>query len=133
MNFHSNFLFFVRMRKFKLKIDLFNRPIGFEQFKTFHPTFAYELFWCLFIAFLLIRMPGFISRLCTSAGDVFVLYIIGYTSGRLWIETLRIDEANTLFGLRVNIWVSLCVLLSASLYLYRNFRRGSTRKEAQAS
>jgi prolipoprotein diacylglyceryltransferase len=78
-------------------------------------------------------MPEFISRLCTRAGDVFVLYIIGYTSGRLWIETLRIDEANTLFGLRVNIWVSLCVLLCASLYLYRNFRRGSMKKEAQAS
>ena len=116
-----------------LKIDLFNRPVGFEQFTTFHPTFAYELIWCLVIAFLLIKMPGFISRLCTRAGDVFVLYILGYTSGRLWIETLRIDEANTLFGLRVNIWVSLCVLLCASLYLYRNFRRGSMRKEAQAS
>lgn len=116
-----------------LKIDLFNRPVGFEQFTTFHPTFAYELIWCLVIAFLLIKMPGFISRLCTRAGDVFVLYIIGYTSGRLWIETLRIDEANTLFGLRVNIWVSLCVLLCASLYLYRNFRRGSTKKEAHSS
>jgi hypothetical protein len=31
----------------------------------------------------------------------------------VWIEALRIDEAHKIFGLRVNIWVSILVFLAA--------------------
>ena len=111
-----------------LEIDLPNRPNGFESYSTFHPTFLYELLWCLVVAVLLIKLPGFLKQIISKQGDVFALYILGYTAGRVWIETLRIDEANLILGLRLNIWVSLVVLITASAYLITNKRRGNTKE-----
>lgn len=111
-----------------LEIDLANRPNGFESYSTFHPTFLYELLWCLVVAVLLIKLPGFLKQVTSKQGDVFALYILGYTAGRVWIETLRIDEANLILGLRLNIWVSLIVLITASAYLIASKRRGNTKE-----
>jgi len=111
-----------------LEIDPVNRPAGFESYATFHPTFLYELLWCLVVAVLLIKLPGFLKQITSKQGDIFALYILGYTLGRVWIESLRIDEANLILGLRVNIWVSLIVLLTASAYLIASKRRGNTKE-----
>ena len=111
-----------------LEIDLVNRPDGFESYATFHPTFLYELLWCLVVAVLLIKLPGFLKKITSKQGDIFTLYILGYTLGRVWIEGLRIDEANLILGLRLNIWVSLIVLVTASAYLFANERRGNTKE-----
>jgi prolipoprotein diacylglyceryl transferase len=111
-----------------LEIDPVNRPNGFESYSTFHPTFLYELLWCLVVAALLIKLPGVLKQITSKQGDVFALYIFGYTAGRVWIETLRIDEANLILGLRLNIWVSLIVLIAASAYLIASKRRGNTKE-----
>ena len=111
-----------------LEIDLANRPNGFESYSTFHPTFLYELLWCLVVAVLLIKLPGFLKQITSKQGDVFALYILGYTAGRVWIETLRIDEANLILGLRLNIWVSFIVLITTSAYLVASKRRGNTKE-----
>jgi hypothetical protein len=111
-----------------LEIDPVNRPDGFESYATFHPTFLYELLWCLVVAVLLIKLPGFLKQITSKQGDIFALYILGYTLGRVWIESLRIDEANLILGLRLNIWVSLIVLLTASAYLIASKRRGNTKE-----
>ena len=44
---------------------------------------------------------------------------MGYATGRLWIETLRIDDANTIFGVRINVFTALLVLLLATTYFLR--------------
>lgn len=111
-----------------LEIDPVNRPNEFESYSTFHPTFLYELLWCLVVAALLIKLPGVLKLITSKQGDVFALYILGYTAGRVWIETLRIDEANLILGLRLNIWVSLIVLIAASAYLIASKRRGNTKE-----
>jgi prolipoprotein diacylglyceryltransferase len=80
------------------------------------------------VAVLLIKLPGFLKQLTPNQGDIFVLYILGYTSGRLWIESIRIDEANLILGFRLNIWVSLIVLISAATYLIAT-KRGGNAKE----
>jgi len=111
-----------------LEIDPVNRADGFESYGTFHPTFLYELLWCLVVAVLLIKLPGFLKQITSKQGDIFALYILGYTLGRVWIESLRIDEANLILGLRLNIWVSLIVLITASAYLIASKRRGNTKE-----
>ena len=116
-----------------IEIRPFKRPDGYEEFLKFHPTFLYELLWCVFIGFLLIKLPGLLSRVITNRGDIFALYIFGYTAGRLWIEALRIDEANYIFGLRLNIWVCLVVLCGSAIYLFRSARRGNTSDNEVAS
>lgn len=109
-----------------LEIAPFNRPEGYEIFSKFHPTFLYEFLWCLFVGYLLIRLPGFVKKFINNAGDVFALYVFGYTVGRLWIESIRIDKANYILGFRLNIWVCLIVLAGSVVYLFKSARRGNS-------
>ena len=116
-----------------LEIDLVNRPDGYENYSTFHPTFLYEALWCLLVAYLFFKLPMFSKIFVKNKGDVFALYICGYTLGRLWIEAIRIDDANYVLGLRLNIWVSLIVISSSAMYLIRSNRRGSLSNTQPAS
>ena len=96
------------------------RPIGYAQYETFHPTFLYESLWCLTAAIILISLKSQKLR----SGSIFLLYIALYSFGRFWIEGLRIDDANVILGLRLNIWTSLLLFFgSAILLLRRNLPR----------
>ncbi len=87
-----------------LEIPLSERPAGFENFVTFHPTFLYEAIWCTFLAIVIIRLGAKFS-----SGEAFLFYISAYCLGRFFIEGLRIDRAHHLAGFRVNQWVSIIV------------------------
>ncbi len=93
-----------------LQIDEAHLPAGFEPGTLFHPTFLYELVWNLAAAALLIWLD---RRFRLGHGRVFWLYVAFYTAGRLWIELLRIDPAETVLGLRLNVWTSVVVGLGA--------------------
>jgi hypothetical protein len=51
---------------------------------------------------------------------VFALYVMGYTAGRFWIETMRSDKANHILGMRVNNWVSILVFLGGLAWFVRH-------------
>ncbi len=89
-----------------LRIDEANRPQGFADATTFHPTFLYEALWCLAAAAVLVAWD---RRTRQGHGRVFWAYVVLYTLGRLWIEALRIDPAERVLGLRLNIWTSLLI------------------------
>lgn len=97
-----------------LEIDPVHRPAGYEQFATFQPTFLYESLWLLGMVVVLIWAD---RRFRMGHGRVFALYVMLYCIGRFWIEGLRIDDANVLFGLRLNEWTSILVGLGALIYL----------------
>lgn len=90
------------------------RSVEYRDFETFHPTFLYESLWCLLLGLILIK---FSSRL--RGGQIFSLYILGYCAGRLVFEALRIDEASLIFGVRINIFVSVVVGALAALAFQR--------------
>ena len=52
-------------------------------------------------------------RFKLGGGRAFAVYVAGYTLGRTWIEMLRIDPANHIFGLRINVFTSVIVFLGA--------------------
>lgn len=87
-----------------LEIDAAHMPAGYAPGTTFHPTFAYEALWCLAGAVLLLWLE---RRFNLVAGQCFAAYIMVYTAGRFWIEMLRIDPANTILGLRLNVWTAM--------------------------
>ncbi len=91
-----------------LEIPVLDRPQGFASFETFHPTFLYEAIWCALLALLLLKVGSFLQ-----SGQVFALYVFGYCIGRLGIESLRIDSAHLIGGLRINMWVSVFIALGA--------------------
>lgn len=72
----------------------------------FHPTFLYELVWNLAMVVLIVLID---RKFRLGHGRVFWLYVFCYTVGRGWIEALRIDEAELVLGLRLNIWTSILV------------------------
>jgi prolipoprotein diacylglyceryl transferase len=92
--------------------------------EAYHPTFLYELLWNLGVAGLLVWAD---RRWRLGGGRVFALYVAGYAVGRLWIETLRIDAASTVLGLRVNLLVMAALLLGAVVFLV--LRRGVGREQ----
>ena len=96
-----------------LEIDPDN-PDAVPGAEAYHPTFLYELLWNLGVAGVCVWAD---RRWKLGGGRVFALYVALYATGRLWIEGLRIDEANVLLGLRVNEWVMGVVLLGAVAFL----------------
>jgi prolipoprotein diacylglyceryl transferase len=101
-----------------LEIPRALRPLGYENFSTFHPTFLYESIWCVAVAVLLLAIQ---DRLPT--GSIFLLYITLYSVGRFFIEGLRIDSAHSFAGFRLNQYVALVVALSAAALFTRNMRK----------
>jgi prolipoprotein diacylglyceryl transferase len=82
----------------------------------FHPTFLYELIWDLGVAALVLFLD---RRYRYGRGRAFALYVMAYTVGRFWIESLRIDDAHHFLGLRLNDWVSILVFIGAAVYFFR--------------
>jgi prolipoprotein diacylglyceryl transferase len=102
------------------------RPEGYADFATFHPTFLYESLWMLGVALVLIWAD---KRFRMGHGRVFALYVLLYCLGRVWIEYLRIDTANTILGVRLNVWTSILVGLGALIYLIVSARLRPGREE----
>ena len=95
-----------------------NFPVGMPADTLFHPTFLYESLWSLAGVALLLTLDR-VVRL--RRGAMVWAYVAWYTLGRVWIEALRIDDAEmvTLFGVtaRLNVWTSLLLLLTALVML----------------
>lgn len=106
-----------------LEIDATKRPQGFEAFSTFHPTFLYEALWNLALCGLLVWLD---RRRLLPRGSLLWVYVGGYFTGRLWIESLRIDPASLILGVRVNIWVSVAAVAFSGLVIARQVRRRET-------
>ena len=85
------------------RLDALGHPVVLGYFQ---PTFLYESLWDIAIALTLILLD---RRLRLGRGNVFALYVMGYTAGRVWIEMLRTDHANHILGLRLNVWTSIVV------------------------
>jgi prolipoprotein diacylglyceryl transferase len=86
---------------------------------TFHPAFLYEALWNVGIAAVLIWLD---RRYKIGHGRIFALYVLLYTIGRFWIEALRVDPANQVLGLRLNMWTSVIVGLGALVYFVLSAR-----------
>lgn len=94
------------------------RPAGFTHFATFHPTFLYESIWCVLVAFILLRL----EKVRMAPGSIFIAYVALYSFGRTIIESIRIDDANLILGLRLNIWVGLFVSVLSGATLFKRWK-----------
>lgn len=90
-----------------------------------HPTFLYESMWCLGVLVLLLLY----RRHKRFDGEVFLLYLLGYGLGRLWIEGLRTDQL-LIPGTQLavsQVLAGILVIISAGTIVWRR-KRACTRK-----
>ncbi len=111
-----------------LEIDAAHRPLGYEQYATFHPTFLYEFVWNL-AAFAFVIWAD--RRFRLGHGRVVALYVMSYCLGRGWIEMMRIDRVELIDvgGLRFNVWTSIVLFVAAAIYFVISARRSPGREE----
>jgi phosphatidylglycerol:prolipoprotein diacylglycerol transferase len=111
----------------KLRIPAANRPPEFLEQLYFHPTFLYESLWNVGVCVLLLVLFRQASRgrIQLPAGALSCVYLMAYSSGRVWIEGLRIDPlclfAEPPFcegGLRMAQLVSLLLIALGGLGLW---------------
>lgn len=93
----------------------------------FQPTFLYELLWDFGTAGVVVWAD---RRFRLGRGRAFALYVMTYVCGRAWIEYLRSDPANHLFGVRLNVWTSAVVFVGSAAYLM--LRRGPREEWVEA-
>ena len=100
-----------------LEIPYKYRPRGFGLFETFHPTFLYEAIWSSLLAIALMKFGR-----SWANGATFAIYIAGYSLGRFFIESIRIDPAQAIAGLRLNQWTSI-LIFGLGLFLFWRLQR----------
>lgn len=98
----------------KLFIPADSRPAGLANEAYYHPTFLYESLWNVMVFSLL--MIVFFRFPRTKPGTLFLLYCVGYSAGRFWIEGLRTDSL-MLGPLRIAQAVSLVGVIGGLLGL----------------
>jgi len=98
-----------------LEIDDDNLPAGYPPGTTFHPTFLYESLWNFALCGVLLWID---KRYNPAPGRLLGMYVVGYGIGRFWVESLRIDAADHLAGLRWNQWVALAAVVGGLVYLF---------------
>ena len=114
-----------------LEISLQNRPLGYEKYSTFQPTFLYESLACLAIAGILLLVE---RRARLKIGQTFALYVALYTFARFFFENMRIDPAHEIAGLRVNAWVSAFLFLfGAGWFVWLGRHEPEQRRPGDAS
>jgi prolipoprotein diacylglyceryl transferase len=86
----------------------------------YQPTFLYESIWDIGLALVVVWAD---RRWHFTKGRAFALYVMLYTIGRGWIESLRIDDAHRFLGLRLNDWTSVVVFVAAAGYFFLAGRR----------
>ena len=113
-----------------LEIDPENRPEGYADFATFHPTFLYESLWNLLGVAVLLWVG---RRFAIRPPGLFALYVAWYTFARFFLELLRIDEPTPeVLGLRWNAWMSIVFfVLAVAAFVWSQRRRRAERRAAR--
>ena len=103
----------------KLFIPPSRRPLEYLKYDYFHPTFIYESIWNLLVFILLIYLFfwGLKQGKKIKLGTIALVYLVAYSSGRIWIEALRTDSL-MLGPLRIAQVVSLGAIAFGLLGLW---------------
>ena len=106
-------------------IDSANRPEGYEQFESFHPTFLYESVWN---ALILVPMILWLERRGKLAkGASFGVYVVMYSFVRFMLELLRTDTTFRFLGISRNGWVSIAAFTFGWIWIYTMQKRAEKR------
>jgi prolipoprotein diacylglyceryl transferase len=113
-----------------LEISVAHRPAAYLNYATFQPTFLYEIIWNLLLAATLVWL-GHHRRI--RPPGLFALYVAGYSAFRIFEESLRVDPAHHIFGLRLNLYVAAILTVVGAVWFVRTQRRGTDADDRAAA
>lgn len=93
-----------------------------------HPTFLYESLWNVGVLIILLLF----TKHRKYNGQIFLIYLLGYGLGRVWIEGLRTDQL-IFFGTGVavsQVLSGVLVAVSAAILIYQYVKGRQERKTA---
>lgn len=91
----------------------------------YQPTFLYESIWC-FLLFLTLYF--YKKRKCTKLGQTTALYLILYSVGRFFIESLRTDSL-LLFNFKIAQLVSIIMIIIGITMFVLCYKNKTYQKE----
>jgi len=100
--------------------------IGGEQFIQVHPTFLYESLWNLGVICFLY----WYRTKKRFHGELFLMYLLGYGLGRIWIEGLRTDQlqiGNT--GIPVSQLLAGVLIVFSLFMIFRGRKRNMSGED----
>lgn len=109
--------------------DRIAESAGYAPGTTFHPTFLYESLGNLVLCAALIV---FGRRIEHRPGRLIGWWLAGYGALRFAVESLRVDEANKIAGIRINTWTSGITFVAAVGWLIVTRRRDPATPPATA-
>lgn len=86
-----------------LQIDSTNPafPKGLPAGTLFEPTFLWEIIWDVLGAIVLVALD---RRFRLQWGRVLAIYLVWFGVARVVLDSVRVDAAPTLFGVRITVW-----------------------------
>jgi phosphatidylglycerol:prolipoprotein diacylglycerol transferase len=110
------------------RIPPFNDLLQYPLATRFHPDFLYESLWNLIgLGLMLMLGRKFPSRL--KDGDLFLIYLIWYPMGRIWVESLRPDAWTIGSVPTAQIVSALVTVVAAAALVIRHRHRQATMPE----
>ncbi len=106
----------------KLYIAPQYRPIPYQDYQYFHPTFLYES--VLDIVIFIILMFLVKTNKLKKDGNLALIYLIFYSVVRILVESFRLDSVRYVFGIPVAILVSVGIIIISVVLFVINYKRG---------
>jgi len=99
------------------------RLAGYESVDFYHPLFAYEMLLNLLMLIVLVRLSRFKGSL--QAGDLFLIYLLGFGLMRFSLEFLRLD-VSVVGGININQAFAIILMIVSATVFYLRFRSAKT-------
>lgn len=95
----------------------------------YHPTFLYESAWNIVGVIILLLL----RKVNLRRGELFLTYVLWYSVGRFFVESLRTDSLMLTESLRIAQVISIVlVIVAVALILYRRFRGQADKRYLDA-
>ena len=104
------------------------RPFEYLFVQSFHPAFLYESVWNLFVFFLLVYLVR--TGISASAGRLAGTYLILYSIGRYFIESLRVDSF-FMHSFRVDQITAQVMMIAGAIILFISYHAQRSKQTAQ--
>ena len=106
-------------------------PAGLPVDTYFSPTFAYEALLSLLGVLVLLFLD---KKYQLRSGRLFALYLIWYSACRFWVEGVRIDPSEIIFGLRTFQWFAVVgIALGVVIYWVQTYVKSGPRVTVYAA